>query len=312
MEQFDKLLKEMAELEECTVPNGFDGRIRGVLDGLPPQAKKRRRLGAAKGVLIAAAACVLLVGTALAASPGLREALATALGGFAPYAQEQDGETYVVNEFEYKVLSAVTDGTTLRVYVQQTDLAEGRFSTDGFDGTLFTHSLQSSFIDHRCVSRDESTGTSLWCISAWGQMDKGADAAALFVTGFTPATKPKDGAEGKMIPLELELMPNRAIVKNAYLDTLALQADRIELSPLGLTIVTKSDADQYDWDLSADIRVCLDGGTQIQPEAERASGQATYSGPDDSYKVMVWNFREPFILDSVAGVYVDGQYFPVK
>ena len=117
MEQFDEMLKAMAEKEEMVMPKGFDWRLKNVLDELPPR-KKKRGLGAVKGVLVAAAACALLVGTAFAASPGLREMLAEVLGGFAPYAQEQDSEVYTWNGFEIKVLSAMADETNVLVYIQ--------------------------------------------------------------------------------------------------------------------------------------------------------------------------------------------------
>ena len=80
MEQFDEMLKAMAEKEEMVMPKGFDGRLKNVLDELPPR-KKKRGLGVVKGVLVAAAACALLVGTAFAASPGEQVLLAEALGG---------------------------------------------------------------------------------------------------------------------------------------------------------------------------------------------------------------------------------------
>ena len=67
MEQFDKMVKEMAEKEEVAVPKGFDERVQAALDGLPPKQKKHK-LSAVKVALIAAAACLLLVGTAFAAN----------------------------------------------------------------------------------------------------------------------------------------------------------------------------------------------------------------------------------------------------
>ncbi len=105
MEQFDEMLKHMAEQEECIVPEGFDEKIRGTLDALPSKTKKG--LGAVKGALVAAAVCAALLCTAFAASPGLRELLAEALGGFAPYAQEQDGQAYVIDGMEFRVVSAL-------------------------------------------------------------------------------------------------------------------------------------------------------------------------------------------------------------
>ena len=127
MEQFDKMLKAMADKEECMVPEGFDERVQAALDGLPSKAKKRG-LGAVKTVLTAAVACVLLAGTAFAASPGLREMLAEALGGFAPYAREQEGEAYVIDGIEFRVMSVLADDFTVRAYVEARDLEGNRLS----------------------------------------------------------------------------------------------------------------------------------------------------------------------------------------
>ena len=121
MEQFDNLIREMAEKEEIVVPNGFDERVQAAVNGLPPKTKKRG-LGAVKGALIAAAACMALLCTAFAASPGLRNMLAEALGGFAPYAHEQEGKTYVIDGIEFKVVSALADDFTVRAYVEARDL----------------------------------------------------------------------------------------------------------------------------------------------------------------------------------------------
>ena len=41
MERFDELLKNMADKEDCIVPEGFDARLQKALDGPPPRAKKR-------------------------------------------------------------------------------------------------------------------------------------------------------------------------------------------------------------------------------------------------------------------------------
>ena len=83
MERFDELLKNMADKEDCIVPEGFDARLQKALDGLPPRAKKAG-LGAVKGALIAVAVCAALVCTAFAASPGLRGLLAEALARMYP------------------------------------------------------------------------------------------------------------------------------------------------------------------------------------------------------------------------------------
>ena len=99
MERFDEMLRAMADKEECIVPEGFDGRLQRTLDGLPPKTAKRGP-GAAKGVLIAAAACALLIGSAFAASPTLRELI----GSFAPYAQEQEDRAYTMDGFQLSLI----------------------------------------------------------------------------------------------------------------------------------------------------------------------------------------------------------------
>ena len=128
MEEFDGKLRRMAEKEECTVPEGFDERLQETLDGLPGRTKKRRRLGAVKGALIAAAACLALAGTAFAASPGLRDLLAEALGGLAPYAQGLEDKSYVIDGIEFRVVSALADDFTVRAYVEARELEGDRLS----------------------------------------------------------------------------------------------------------------------------------------------------------------------------------------
>ena len=61
MNRLDERLKERARREDCPVPQGFDGRMDAILEGLPegrrrPSPRRLRRWAAA-GVL-AAALCV--------------------------------------------------------------------------------------------------------------------------------------------------------------------------------------------------------------------------------------------------------------
>lgn len=78
--------------------------------------------------LAVAAVCAALTITALAVSPGLREALAAALGPFAPYAQELEGEC-THEGFRVRVLSALADSTTVTVYAEITDLTGDRLKS---------------------------------------------------------------------------------------------------------------------------------------------------------------------------------------
>ena len=178
MEPFDRMLKELASKEECIVPEGFDENLQDILCKLPAKAK-RRGLGVVKTVLIAAAACAALLCTAFAASPGLREMLAAALGGFAPYAQEQEDKVYTMDGFEVKVLSALTDGSTIRAYVQVRDLEGDRLSADmepfgQVDARTEADkrgegALRSFSADWGHAVYDEESNTALLVFTSWAQ-----------------------------------------------------------------------------------------------------------------------------------------------
>lgn len=264
--------------------------------------------------VIAAAACLALMGTALAASPGLREMLAASLGGFAPYAKEQVDQAYVVNEFEYQVLSAVTDGTTIQVYVQQRDLVEGRNCTEELCGFLAVKGGgYGAKAVRRCVGVDEGTGTSLWCLNGWGQIAEESGNVVLSVSGVMREAFPEEGVHGTDIPLEVKLMPSKVIAAGAETKD---RGEEIRLSPLGLTVVSRSDPGQYHSDWVLPVRVCLLDGTEVRPENENGtSAQATigrWEEPDSLRKLLIWNFREPLELDQVAGVYIRNDYYPVQ
>ena len=58
MNRLDEWLKERARREDCPIPQGFDGRMDAILEGLPEGRKKpgprRLRRWAVAGVLAAA------------------------------------------------------------------------------------------------------------------------------------------------------------------------------------------------------------------------------------------------------------------
>lgn len=84
-----------------------------------------------KTVLIAACLCAAMAVTALAVSPGLREAL----GDFWPYSQTIEGMTAVDQGIEVKVVSALSDGNVIRLYFTARDLTGDRL--DEFTSTNF-------------------------------------------------------------------------------------------------------------------------------------------------------------------------------
>lgn len=350
MEQFDELLKAMAQKEECVVPKGFDERMRDVLDSLPDKAKKAG-LGAVKTALIAAVACAVLLGTAFAASPTLRELM----GSFAPYAQEQEDKTYTMDGFEVKVLSALSDGSTLRAWVQVKDLEGHRLSADmvpwgevnvmtdeglgglAADGVYWSFSFDSGYAVY-----NEEDETALLVFTGWGQNFGDLSNATLRIRhiydygdplqqGIVPdESRPGQGGENIVvekytsgfrlndvqltIPLAVESTDKIRLEKDSALAK-AVNAEWVELSPLGLTAAFEHgtpDALTFN-----PIRVRLKDGTELDWEEQggwNPSGQATYASHSEKrYGVIkIWNFPEAIDLGQAESVFVCGKYFPVQ
>lgn len=351
MEQFDELLKELAQKEECVVPKGFDERMQDVLDNLPAKAKKAG-LGAVKTALIAAVACAVLLGTAFAASPTLRELL----GSFAPYAQEQEDKAYTMDGFEVKVLSALSDGSTIRAWVQVRDLEGHRLSADmvpwgevnvmtdeGLDGLAADGVYWSFSFDSGYAVYNEEDETALLVFTGWGQNFGDLSNATLRIrhiydygaTEWEPVPEDElpEGAAGEgevvltrpvtpykfndvqlTIPLTVESTDKIRLEKDSALAK-AVNAEWVELSPLGLTAVFEHGTpDELTFN---PIRVRMKDGTELDWEKQgewNPSGQATYASHSEKrYGVIkIWNFPEAIDLEQVESVFVCGKYFPVR
>lgn len=318
MERFDEMLKAMAKKEECIVPNGFDERVQEALDALPQERKRKRGLGVVKGALIAAAACVLLVGTAFGASSGLREMLGAALGGFAPYAQEQEGEAYVINGVKFRVVSALADDFTVRVYVEARDLEGDRLSGDMYaSGAVDVPrkaAEQGTTFGADCLGYDEDTKTALLAVSSWGQVmaDDLTGAKAIIFSLTDRATREDFWENGKAASIPVDIRPMPSFVAAAELAT-ALHAEEVRLSALGLSVIFDEEKDCWSSLAMDSVQVRLIDGTIIRSEAEGLSGSGAFS--DDTgrtHMVVIWNFREPVEAEQIEGIFVGEDYFPVK
>lgn len=351
MEQFDELLRSMAKKEEIIVPNGFDGRMQDVLDNLPARAKKAG-LGAVKTALLAAAACAVLLGTAFAASPTLRELM----GSFAPYAQEQEDKTYTMDGFEVKVLSALSDGSTIRAWVQVRDLEGHRLSADmvpwgevnvmtdeGLGGLAADGVYWSFSFDPGYAVYNEEDETALLVFTGWGQNFGDLSNATLRIRhiydyGATewepvPEDERPEGAAGEgevfltrpvtpykfndvqlTIPLTVESTDKIRLEKDSALAG-ALNAEWVELSPLGLTAAFEHGVpDELTFN---PIRVRMKDGTELDWEEQggwNASGGGTYCDREQQIygQIEIWNFADAIDLEQVESVYVCGKYFPVR
>lgn len=325
MEEFDTRLKAMAQKEECTVPNGFEERLKDVLDGLPPRGKKRGT-GAVKGALIAAAVCTAMICTAFAASPGLRELLAEALGGFAPYAHGQEGEAYVIDGMEFRVVSALADDFTVRAYVEARDLEGDRLSKLVLNetGAVFglvdiplkdmgnSEGMGGGTMGGTCLAYDEETKTAVLSVTSWGQVmadDLSGSAVRLFDLNGGPGHQTLwENTEEKAFPVEIQPIPS--LIADAEL-TSALQAEEVRISNLGLSVIFKGDG-AWPQFAGTNVSAKLVDGTLVEAPWEGGQGSYGAYGTETERRVLVWNFREPVELEKVDGIYVGEDYFPIK
>ena len=317
MEQFDEMLKAMAKKEEIMVPNGFDERVRETLDGLPPR-EKRRGLGAVKTVLIAAALCAALLCTAFAASPELRGMLAEALGGFAPYAQGQEGEAYVIDGIEFRVVSALADDFTVRAYVEARDLEGDRLSGEMTATGMVNvprkktgEGVSGFTMGAHCVGYDEETKTALLCVTSWGQVmadDLSGSVVRLFDLNAGPGHHIIwENTEGTVLPVDVKPMPSLTL--DGELAS-ALGAEEVRISSLGLSVIFKGGGAWHRF-AGTNVSVRLSDGTLAEAPWEGGQGNYGAYGTETERKVLVWNFRQPVDVDGIQGIYVGEDYFPL-
>lgn len=101
------------------------GQMERLLTAIREKAPVRQRIPL-RHALAVAAVCAALTLTALAVSPSLREALAASLGLFEPYSQTIEGLSVVDQGIEVRVVSALSDGNTAKVYYEMQDLTGNR------------------------------------------------------------------------------------------------------------------------------------------------------------------------------------------
>lgn len=311
----EKLLRAIGEIGEDLVQDAAP---------LEVMLKKGAR-HCARGMIAAALAAALLVGTAFAASPGLRDLLAEVLGSFRPYAQEQEDTVYTWNGFEFRVMAALADENSIRVYVQARD-TEGKHRLDMMGHTdawmdggadAFIHVPQTSVELRGGMSGtsflpyDAETQTAVLTASVWGRITDDLTGAELCIdTVYNIFAHPLEAA--LKIPLDIKVMPSRTLLQFQDLVLDDMRIEEIRASALGITAVAKKERLYTSAGLDTTLRVALKDGTEIRTEKEGTSGYGVYlDEAGDEHQAFIWSFADPVELDDIAGVYIGEDYYPV-
>lgn len=325
MNQIEREYKNALD-EVCFSQEAKERMMKNLMNQQEQAPVKGRGFRSLRTVLIAAAVCLALVGTAFAASPGLRDLLAEALGGFAPYAQEQDGGTQTWNGLEFKVLSGLADENMLRVYVQVRDL-EGRgrldihgdtwlqecpmFSVAGVKSSVKTTGGRASTTYNHY---DETTQTAVVVCTRWGAGMEDLTGAELRADTVRNMMDDSRNAAVK-IPLDVELLPSITLFKFQDMVLDGVRVEELRVSPLSITAISRQEGDCTKTNLDVTFRVQLKDGTQVETENGGASGHGDYwdsSGGNEHIVALIWNFADPVEVDEVVGVYIGEEYFPIK
>ena len=305
MTGWDQTLKERAARESSPVPAKLDRRVEEMLENLPEQGRTRGTIRPLRAVLLAAALCVLCAVSAFALSPGLREQLAEALGGFGPYMQEIDGAVCVQEGIEVRVISAVADSDMTRVYAEVRDLEGDRLTADLSVAGIIERKVQEenggqtggSVGTGKCVGFDEETGTALLEFKTWGNLSNDLGEMELCIFSFFPTSPEKriEGEQGWRIDLSVEVLAKREVTLSGTVDGAELVEAKI--STLGTMLVTRGAANLP----ASDDRcsVYLKDGTVVHAH--------TYAGMvagEDGLSRTYLEFDDPVDPEQVTGISV--------
>lgn len=253
--------------------------------------------------------------------------LAEALGGFAPYAQGQEGEAYVIDGIEFRVVSALADDFTVRAYVEARELEGDRLSKlernvlGGAFGLVDvpikdmgnSEGSGGGTTSGVCLDYDPETKTALLAVTSWGQV-MADDLSGAEVKLFSLSGGPKaayrtiwENSGGVYFPVDVKPMPSLTL--DGELAS-GLGAEEVRISSLGLSVIFKGDGAWHRF-AGTNVSVRLSDGTLAEAPWEGGQGNYGAYGTETERKVLVWNFRQPVDVDGVQGIYVGEDYFPL-
>ena len=214
---FDAQMRGWAETEDCPVPVGFEERLERRLEQLPVQSVRKGRLG--RRIVAVLAAVLILTGSAVAISPALREQLGQKLGLFESYTTPIEGVSAVDQGIEVRLLSAMADEYTARIYLEVRDLTGKRPMENleclwpDFLAPKEGAGVRMMTFGTRLLGYEEETKTALVELSTAGEDYMGVKEWNLRIDRITFLdTEDQDDIQGSWeLPFELTTLETRSV-----------------------------------------------------------------------------------------------------
>lgn len=301
-------------MNQVRMPEKCEAHILAALKQEPKRMP--RRVGR---VLLAAALICAMVTSAVALSPRLREYIFGAAGPFASYVRPAGSEVVTADGYELEVVSVVADHYLIVGYVEirareGNRLQEGMDVWARFEQTAPDDTNISSFVFGGEVIRCEADGTSaLAAVMNWGGQSVGDPAMTLRII------RPMDCE----IPITLEYVPIETIgLSGLDTDGRLPGLDRLELSPLGINMVTqyKEDANfentQNHDKLRGALTVYFADGSRRMSIQDALNGSFSLAVGSwlfmDPYNLVQPEDVEPLDVEHITGISCQDWYIPIE
>lgn len=289
---FDAQMKGRAGIEDCPIPQDFEERLEKRLEELPAQARSKKRLG--RRIIAIMAAVLILTGSALAISPTLREQLSRALGLFEAYTTPFEGASAMDQGVEIRLLSAMADEYTVRIYLEVQDLTEKRPMGDisnlwiDFLTPSEGSEIQGMSFGTKILGYEEETHTALVELSAAGEDYSQTENWNLAISRITFFNRyEQEAITGDwVIPFTLTPLETRTISLDAGDHS---DFHTLKISPIG--IVLEGGPDSFIQTDNMNV-VFADGHTET---AEKSVGTG-----GTGHTTSTWYFSEPVSSEEIV------------